>query len=61
MWADGDTIENHTVSSGAITLSASATTAIVGLAMASKVQPMKLELMLDDDGTGQGRKWRADG
>ena len=57
VWADGARIETKTVSSGAITLSQTATTAIVGLPMTSTVQPMRLEVMLDD-GTGQGRKWR---
>lgn len=57
VWADGARIESKVVSGGAITLSQSASTAIVGLPMTSTVQPMRLEVMLDD-GTGQGRKWR---
>jgi hypothetical protein len=58
VWADGDTIENKTVSGGAITLSAAATTLFVGLAYSSTLQAMPLEFVLQD-GTAQGHKFNA--
>ena len=57
IWADGARIETKTVSSGAVTLSTAATSAIVGLAYEATLRPMRLEVVLDD-GTGQGRHWR---
>jgi len=58
VWADGDTIESKTVASGAITLSAAATSLFVGLAYTSTIQPMPLEFVLQD-GTAQGHKFNA--
>ena len=58
VWADGDTIESKTVSGGAITLSAAATTLFVGLAYSSTLQAMPLEFVLQD-GTAQGHKFNA--
>lgn len=55
--ANGSRVEQKVVSSGSVTLSASASSAIVGLPYSAIVQPMRLEVMLDD-GTGQGRRWR---
>ena len=57
IWADGARIETKTVSSGAVTLSTAATSAIVGLTYEATLRPMRLEIVLDD-GTGQGRRWR---
>jgi len=58
VWADGDTIESKTVSGGAITLSAAATSLFVGLAYSSTLQAMPLEFVLQD-GTAQGHKFNA--
>lgn len=57
-WSDGTRIDTGTVASGGLTLSASTTTAIVGIPITSKVQTMRLEIVLQD-GTAQGRKFRA--
>ena len=58
VWADGDTIESKTVASGAITLSAAATSLFVGLPYTATIQPMPLEFVLQD-GTAQGHKFNA--
>lgn len=58
VWADGDTIESKTVASGAITLSAAATSLFVGLPYTATIQAMPLEFVLQD-GTAQGHKFNA--
>jgi hypothetical protein len=58
VWADGDTIESKTISGGAITLSAAATSLFVGLPYSSTLQAMPLEFVLRD-GTAQGHKFNA--
>ena len=58
VWANGTTIESKTVASGAITLSAAATSVMVGLPYTAKLQPMPLEFMLQD-GTAQGKRFNA--
>jgi len=58
VWHSGTTIESKTVASGAITLGTAATTMFVGLPMASTLQPMPIEQVLQD-GTSQGRRFNA--
>jgi len=58
VWHSGTTIESKTVASGAITLSAAATTMFVGLPIASVLQPEPIEQILQD-GTAQGRRFNA--
>ena len=53
-------VETKTVSSGTITLSAPATGGVVGLPYTSTLQPMRLNIDLQD-GTSQGRKARIHG
>lgn len=57
VWYSGTTIESKTVASAAISVASATTSAIVGIPITSQVQPMRLEVVLDD-GTGQGRHWR---
>lgn len=58
VWHSGTTIESKTVASGAITLSAAATTMFVGLSYEATLQPEPIELVLQD-GTAQGRRMNA--
>lgn len=58
VWHSGTTIESKTVASGAITLSAAATTLFVGLPYEAILQPEPIELVLQD-GTAQGRRMNA--
>jgi len=57
VFTDAGAVETHAVAGGAITLAAAATGGIVGLPFTSTLQPMKLNIDLQD-GTSQGRKAR---
>ena len=56
--ADGAARENAVVASGTVTLDRPASTVLVGLPFTSTVQPMKIDLDLED-GSSRGRKKRV--
>ncbi len=58
IFADGSQRPAQVVAGGEITLDVPATVACVGLGYMSEVQPMKLEVQLQD-GTAQGRKFKV--
>lgn len=55
--ADGGTLPRDTVASGALTLDVAASVVVVGLPFIPLIQPMKLEMQVDN-GTTRGRRFR---